>query len=149
MHQLWVTLEVDASQHAAICPFCNSSYIVEQAINNYNVSANGNLNVENATISVGGIDINNFLLRAREFEAEGEYEMALDYYNQILDADISKQEARDGIERIKKAMNDYVYFETPATRSFTSGQEPVFRKLKIRWINFCKCDKLLLYKLRK
>lgn len=116
------TLEVDASQHTAICPYCNSSYIVEQAINNYNINVNGNLNVENATINVNGIDIDNLLLRARDFELDGEYEKALDYYNQVLDADIGKQEARDGIDRVKNAINDYVYFETPANRSFTAGK---------------------------
>lgn len=28
-------LEVDQSLEAAICPFCNTPYIVEKAINNY------------------------------------------------------------------------------------------------------------------
>ncbi|WP_024346471.1 zinc ribbon domain-containing protein [Lacrimispora indolis] len=115
-------LEVDANQQTAICPFCNSAYIVEQAINNYNISVNGNLNVENATININGTDIDNLLLRAKEYESECEYEMALDYYNQVLDADIEKQDARDGIERINQAISDYVYFESPVNREFTSGK---------------------------
>ena len=47
---------------------------MEQAINNYNINVNGNLNVENATINVNGIDIDNLLLRARDFELDGEEE---------------------------------------------------------------------------
>ena len=30
-------LTVNPSQQAAVCPFCNSAFIVEQAINNYNI----------------------------------------------------------------------------------------------------------------
>ena len=30
-------LEVDSSKDAAICPFCNSPYIVEKAINQYQI----------------------------------------------------------------------------------------------------------------
>lgn len=33
-------LEVDRSKDAAICPYCGAAYIVEKAINNYNVSNN-------------------------------------------------------------------------------------------------------------
>ena len=95
---------------------------MEQAINNYNISVNGNLNVENATININGTDIDNLLLRAEEYESECEYEMALDYYNQVLDADIEKQDARDGIERINKAISDYVYYESPVNRDFTAGK---------------------------
>ncbi|MDD5847630.1 MAG: leucine-rich repeat protein [Lachnospiraceae bacterium] len=32
------TLQVDSGKDAAICPYCGSAFIVEKAINNYNVS---------------------------------------------------------------------------------------------------------------
>ena len=43
-------LEVDNSKDAAICPFCKTPYIVEKAINQYNLNANtvnlnGNVNI--------------------------------------------------------------------------------------------------------
>lgn len=41
-------LEVDNSKDAAICPFCNTPYIVEQAINKFNVS-NSSINIQSAT----------------------------------------------------------------------------------------------------
>ena len=41
------TLKVDSSKDAAICPFCESAYIVEKAINNYNVTNNISANVVN------------------------------------------------------------------------------------------------------
>lgn len=138
-------LKVDASQQAAICPFCNSAYIVEQAINNYNISVNGDLNVENATININGIDSDNLLLRAKEFEQKGEYETALDYYNQVLDADALKQEAREGVERVKKIIFDYVYFESPANRSFTAGKLQLKRD---RLLFIDRKEKETVYELR-
>ena len=47
------TLEVDNAKDAAICPYCNTAYIVEKAINNYttniqaqNVTINANIDVD-------------------------------------------------------------------------------------------------------
>ena len=47
------TLEVDNSKDAAICPYCNTPYIVDQAINKFNVS-NANINIQGANINVSG-----------------------------------------------------------------------------------------------
>lgn len=41
-------LEVDSAKDAAICPYCNSAYIVEKAINNYNVTNN----IENSIVNI-------------------------------------------------------------------------------------------------
>lgn len=42
-------LEVDNSKEAAICPFCNTPYIVEKAINNYTIT--NNINAQNVIIN--------------------------------------------------------------------------------------------------
>ena len=47
-------LTVDAGQKSAVCPFCNSKFLIEQAINNYNFNMHGNMNVGSATINVNG-----------------------------------------------------------------------------------------------
>ena len=47
-------LEVDESKEAAICPFCNTPYVVEKAINQFQVN-NAKLNIQNANINVSGI----------------------------------------------------------------------------------------------
>ena len=41
------TLTVDNDKEAAICQYCNSAFIVEKAINNYNITNNINANVVN------------------------------------------------------------------------------------------------------
>ena len=37
-------LKIDSAKDAAICEFCGSAYIVEKAINNYNITNNNNIN---------------------------------------------------------------------------------------------------------
>ena len=47
-------LEVDSTKDAAMCPFCNTPYVVEKAINLFNVN-NSNISVQNATINMNSI----------------------------------------------------------------------------------------------
>ncbi len=116
------TLKVDAVQNAAICPYCNSAYIVEKAINNYNVSMNGNMNIGNATINISGANTNNLLMRAKNFEAEGDYLSALDYFNRVLDIDATQLEASKSVARVKDIVANYVYMETTANSLFSFGK---------------------------
>ena len=41
------TLTVDKDKEAAVCQYCNSAFIVDKAINNYNITNNINANVVN------------------------------------------------------------------------------------------------------
>lgn len=116
------TLEVNGEEKTATCPFCNSSYIVDQAINNYDVKMRGNLKVENATINVTGSNIDNLLKRAGAFEEEGELEAALDYYNRVLDIDFSNEEGKEGFDRVKDKIKNYIYFETDGNSVFKFGR---------------------------
>jgi len=110
------SLNVDSSQKAAVCPYCNSAYVVEQAINNYNVSVEGNFTVNGATININGKNINNLLERADKYAREGDFDKGLQYFNEVLDMDINSAEANKGIYKIKQVLNDYVFMseDTPA-----------------------------------
>ena len=44
-------LEVDSSKEAAICPFCNTPYIVEKAINNYVTNVTNNIKANTVIIN--------------------------------------------------------------------------------------------------
>ncbi|MBQ7277749.1 MAG: leucine-rich repeat protein [Clostridia bacterium] len=57
-------LEVDSVKDAAICPYCGSPYIVEKAINNFNVTNNINANV----VNVFGGNSADFVIRAGTLE---------------------------------------------------------------------------------
>ena len=94
-------LAVDNEKDAAICQFCNTPFVVEKAINNYNINISGNVNVEKATINVEGApSISNLLVRAKDFVAAKEYARAITYYNRILDLDPLNTEAKESIASI-------------------------------------------------
>lgn len=46
-------LEVDNSKEAAICPYCNTAYIVEKAIHNYNITTNNTNYINAANVFLG------------------------------------------------------------------------------------------------
>ncbi len=48
------TLQVESSKDAAICPYCNTQYIVKDAIQNYNTYNNNY--IQNANINMGILD---------------------------------------------------------------------------------------------
>ena len=129
-------LEVDSSQAAAICPFCNTPYIVEQAIHNYNINMHsGNMNIANAVINVSnGNNADNLLKRAEQFEERGEFNTALEYYNKVLDIDINEKRAQDGIARIKDRIENYVYYRIDANTLFNFG-ELILKKRKLIFVD--------------
>lgn len=95
-------LEVDPNMKKASCSFCGAEFIVDQAINNYNVHVNANMNIGQATINVTGLNKNNLLLRAKEFEEHNKFDEAIDYYNRVLDIDFNDIVAQEGIRRINQ-----------------------------------------------
>lgn len=115
------SLVVNSRERAAICPYCNNAYIVEQAINNYNIKMDGNLHVGSATINVNGVNVDNLLVRAKDFASKGAFKSALDYYNQVLDINFNMQEARDGIIEMKNAIDNYIYFRSDASMGLSPG----------------------------
>lgn len=109
------SLNVDPNQESAICPYCRSAYIVEKAINEYNVTVKGNFSVNGATININGKNLTNLIERANQCARSGDFPKALDYFNEVLDSDANSIEATEGIQKIQSILNDYVYFreETP------------------------------------
>lgn len=99
-------LEVDPRQEAAVCRFCNTPFIVEKAINNYNVSLTGNIHVSSATINVQGKNLENLVKRARIFEGKGELQNALNYYEQVLDINVENKEALIGSELVRAKISE-------------------------------------------
>lgn len=71
------SLEIDNSKEVAICPFCNTSYIVEKAINNYNVQNNYNIS--------NGINVEQKLKNAETFLQLGNKNKALEIYDELTD----------------------------------------------------------------
>ena len=104
-------LEVDPNMKKASCSFCGAEFIVDQAINNYNVQMNGSMNIGEATINVQGVDKENLLKRAKDFEENNKFDEALDYYNRVLDIDYQDADAKVGAERVQEKIKNFYYLD--------------------------------------
>ena len=82
-------LSVDPGQEAAICNYCNMPYIVERAIQNYNVT---NISI-GTQINISGPDADNLLSLAESALNSGKYDEAVDYANRVLEMDPSNVDA--------------------------------------------------------
>ena len=88
-------LNVDPSKEAAICPYCNSAFIVSKAINN--------IKVENAVFTLNGTTVNidnhinadNYIQRAKEFLNVHNYSNAEEYLEKVLDQEPNNQKAKE------------------------------------------------------
>ena len=102
-------LQVDSNQEAAVCPYCSTPYIVKKAIQNYHISAQGNVNINGGVININGKNIENLLKRAEQYALQGDFDQALEYYNEVLDSDVNSSQATNGIKKINDILNSYVY----------------------------------------
>ena len=100
-------LNVDNSHDAAVCQFCNTPYVVEKAITNYN----NTFKIDNATINVAGMNIDNLNARARQYEEQGNIIKAVEYYNKVLDIDIHNTTAIEGLKRLDINDKGLIVFE--------------------------------------
>lgn len=116
------SLQVDPNQKAAICPACGTTFIVQQAINNFNIHSTGNIRIENAVITVPGANADNYVMRAVGLEQQYEMERALEYYNKALDIDARNRDALRSVERITELLDDYCYKTGPANVLFVFGK---------------------------
>lgn len=98
--QCGAKLLVDAEKEAAICEFCGTPFIVEKAIQNFNISSYGSINIANAVINQGP-SASNYVKRARQFEKENNADKALEYYNKALDLDADCEEAILGLIELR------------------------------------------------
>lgn len=98
-------LDIDPDKDSAICPFCNSAFVVQQAIQNYNLTINsGVINIANANIQ-SGPSIDNLLIRAEEFIPKHDFVNARAYFEQVLDYDVDNKRARLGVS----ILDNYIY----------------------------------------
>lgn len=73
-------LEVNSEKDAAICPYCNSAYIVEKAINNYSTT----FNISSPNVNLTGPSAEDFIKKAQSFEQLGAYKAAADQYIHMM-----------------------------------------------------------------
>ena len=96
--QCGAIVKVDDTKEANICHYCGTAFVTEKAINNYHIT--NNMNISNATINVSGVSVENLLLRAEQFETQGDFEKAKEYYNRVLDIEATNQVALSKLEQM-------------------------------------------------
>lgn len=111
--QCGAQITVDSQKEAAICACCGTAFIVSKAIEKYNISSYGDIHIENAVIQ-NGPSASNLVKRAKQFEAENNIDLALEYYNRALDIDADYVEALEGIKNINdnkvlRQIDDMIY----------------------------------------
>ena len=86
-------LQVDPTKEAAVCPYCNSAFIVSKAINNINVG-NAVFSLNGATVNVNNqLNTANYIKRAKEYINSRNYSNAEDYLDKVLDQEPENKEA--------------------------------------------------------
>lgn len=126
-------LQVNPSLQAAICPACGTPFIVQQAVNNFNVHSTGNISVQNAVISMSGVNAESYVKRAIGLEQQYDYIKALEFYNKALDADPCNQAALTSVARINRLIDDYC-FKVRTVYSFLSSGELMLKKDRLEYI---------------
>lgn len=87
-------LKVNPTMEKSICPFCDAEYIVEKAINYYNIQTHQvNLTASNIVINNASTS-DNLLTRGDEAFNNTEFLKALYYYEQALDYDPKNEAIR-------------------------------------------------------
>lgn len=98
------SLQVDSEKKAAICPFCNQAYVVEDAINNY--ITNIHANVVNITDDRSA---NARIKAAEAFLKLGEWDKANQSYIEVCD--LTPQDYRGWWGRIQALTHDFSPFQ--------------------------------------
>ncbi|MDR0222986.1 MAG: hypothetical protein LBI38_05585 [Oscillospiraceae bacterium] len=94
-------LEVDPSLEAANCQYCGAAYIVEKAINNYNIE-NAQINAQTVNVSVGE-NATKLKANAEKSFAAGQYKNAYLDFKKAIELNRTDYEAYWGIVRVHMA----------------------------------------------
>lgn len=89
-------LEVDSSKDAAICPFCNTPYVVEKAISNYHITNN----IHAASVNIHGASADDLFRDAQTFTELGAYKDAAKKYMQMMTAFPADPRGSMGVVRL-------------------------------------------------
>lgn len=74
-------LKVDSTQEAGICNFCNTAFITEKAVNNYNITNITNNNIKTDKVEISSLNISPY--DAMNEYNKGNYKKALSLFNKI------------------------------------------------------------------
>lgn len=89
-------INVESDRDFCFCQYCGTKIVVEDETKK----------LKSVAVSSRSLEAENLLKRAKRFESTGEENLALEYYDKVLDVDADNQEALDSIERIRTTITD-------------------------------------------
>lgn len=137
-------LKVDDSKEAAVCPYCGSAYIVEKAIQNFNIT--NNLSVANATINLNGaniqvgdkFDLEGHLNRAKQAFQYCQFKEAEVLFKAVAEKHPDNESANTGL-MFCVMMEACLNFENEVFRRVPdSGKQQLLYGTAEEYVNCCK-----------
>lgn len=92
--QCGAQIEVDNTHEAGICKHCGTAFVIEKAINNYNIKNIVNVQSGGNTINIASVDQSNkYIMMARKYKFNGDFEKAEKFYTLALEGQPDNREA--------------------------------------------------------
>ncbi len=92
--QCGAQIEVDNTHDAGICKYCGTAFVIEKAINNYNIRNVVNVQSGGNTINIASADQSNkYIMMARKYKSNGDFEKAEKFYTLALEGQPDNWEA--------------------------------------------------------
>ena len=87
-------IEVDQTKEAGICPYCNTAYITQKAIINYNSTIINNYSINADTVNITGPNFDNLMKSAMSAFDGGNFSAAEEKFSRALEITPDSVEAR-------------------------------------------------------
>ena len=97
-------IEVDQTKEAGICPYCNTAYITQKAIINYNSTIINNYSINADTVNITGPNFDNLMKSAMSAFDGGNFSAAEEKFSRALEI------TPDSVEAISSLKGIYAKF---------------------------------------
>lgn len=87
-------IEVDQTKEAGICPYCNTAYITQKAIINYNSTIINNYSISAETVNITGPNFDNLMKAAMSAFEGGNFSAAEEKFSKALEIQPDSDKAR-------------------------------------------------------
>lgn len=101
-------LNVDSDREFCFCQYCGTKIMIDDEIKK----------AKGMALTSRTLEVDNLLKRAKRFESTGSEDIALEYYDKVLDVDADNEEAIEGIHRITTTVTEpnlFVKYENTGT----------------------------------
>lgn len=89
-------LKVHPENKKAVCNYCETEFMIPDAIRNYNLQTDGNVNINDSDVTINnGPSAENLKKRGDECAGREDFDAAREYYKKVLDLDPDNKEIKE------------------------------------------------------